>query len=68
MDVVSPLLVLQARAEARAMLYAASEFDELEAAIVPLLQYALASGIIDEIGAQRAFTIVKAAFAGVAEL
>jgi hypothetical protein len=65
---VSPLLVLQARAEARAILYAAGEFDGLEPAILPLLQYALASGITDEIGAERAFAVVKAAFAGVAEL
>jgi hypothetical protein len=94
-DDVAPLLVLQARAEARAILYAAGEFDfpnpcttdvqaaqagragaaiprhqldELQAAIVPLLQYALDSGITDDIGAERAFAVVQQAFAGVAEL
>jgi hypothetical protein len=66
-DDVSPLLVLQARAEARALLYATCEFD-LEAAVQPLLQYALASGIVDQVGADGAFAIVKQAFAGVAEL
>jgi hypothetical protein len=64
---VPPLLVLQARAEARALLYATCEFD-LEAAFVPLLQYALASGIVDKIGADGAFGIIKQAFAGAAEL
>jgi len=70
MNSPSPLLVLQARAEARAILYAAGEFGEQldEPAVVPLLQYAMASGITDEIGAERAFAIVKQAFAGVAEL
>jgi hypothetical protein len=94
-DAVSPLLVLQARAEARAILYAAGELDfpnpcttdvqaaqagragaaiprhqldELQAAIEPLLQYALDSGIVDKVGAERAFGIIKQAFAGVAEL
>jgi hypothetical protein len=64
---MNPLLVLQARAEARAMLYAANEFD-LEEAIAPLMQYALRSGVVDRIGAERAFAIIKAAFAKVAEL
>lgn len=64
----SPLLVLQALAEARAFLYAEGEFDSLDQAITPLLRYALDRGITDDIGAERAFAIVKAAFAGVAEL
>jgi hypothetical protein len=62
-DDVAPLLVLQARAEARAILYAAGEFEQLKQAVVPLLQYAIDSGIADQIGAERAFAIVKAAFA-----
>lgn len=64
---VPPLIVLQARAEARAILYAHCEID-LDHAVRPLLQYALDSGIVDQIGADRAFAIVKTAFAGVAEL
>ena len=68
MNEPSPLLVLQARAEARAILYAAGELgDDAEAAVAPLLQYALEAGIADAIGAERAFAIVQTAFAGVAE-
>jgi hypothetical protein len=66
-DDVAPLLVLQARAEARALLYATCEFD-LEQAIQPLLQYALDSGVVDKVSADGAFAIIKQAFAGVAEL
>ena len=64
---LSPLLVLQVRAEARAILFAACEFD-LERAVVPLMRYALASGVVDEIGAERAYAIIRIAFAEVAEL
>lgn len=68
-DDVSPLLVLQARAEARAILFAAGEFGpSWDQAIQPLLQYALDSGVIDKVGAEGAFGIIKQAFAGVAEL
>lgn len=62
----SPLLVLQARAEARAILYAACEC-ELDEAITPLTRYALDSGIVDQLGAERAYAIIKTAFAGVAQ-
>ena len=64
---MSPLLVLQARAEARAMLYAGGEFD-LERALAPLLTYALRSGVVDELGAERSFAIIRAAFVRVAKL
>ncbi len=64
---VSPTLVLQARAEARAMLYAANEFD-LADAIEPLLRYAVESGVEEELGAAVAFGIIRAAFAGVATI
>jgi hypothetical protein len=67
MNEVQPMLVLLARAEARALLYAACEFD-LEEAITPLTRYAFDSGIVDQIGAERAYAIVRQAFAGVAEL
>jgi hypothetical protein len=60
---VPPLLVLQARAEARSILYGAGEFFDINEAIAPLMQYAFNSGIDDQIGA----AIIKAAFAGVAE-
>lgn len=67
MPEVPPMLILQARAEARALLYGACEFD-LEEAITPLTRYANDSGIVDQLGAHRAFAIIKMAFAGVAEL
>jgi hypothetical protein len=64
---MNPLLILQARAQARASLFAANEFD-LEQALAPLLAYALASGIVDEIGGEAAFSIIKDAFKASAEL
>lgn len=64
---MNPLLVLQIRAEARALLFAASEFD-LELTLAPLLAYAMDAGIVDAIGAEASFTIIRKAFAGVAEL
>lgn len=60
--------VLQARAEARALLYRLGEFSDLEEAIAPLLQFALDSGLTDKIGEDGAFAIIEAAFAGIAEL
>jgi hypothetical protein len=65
---VAPLLVLQVRAEAQARLYAASEYAELQDAIQPLMQYAFDSGIVDDIGTDGAFAIIRQAFAGVAEI
>jgi hypothetical protein len=64
---VAPLLVLQARAEARALLYGASEFD-LEEALEPLFLYAIDSGITHEFGVDTVMAIIRAAFAGKAEL
>jgi hypothetical protein len=64
---MNPLLILEARAQARALLYGASEFD-LEEALAPLLRYALDSGVVDEIGADSAYAIIRNAFAKVAEI
>jgi hypothetical protein len=61
MDAVNPLLVLQARAEARALLYALGEFD-FEQAIDPLFVYAIESGLLDEFGMETVSNIVRAAF------
>lgn len=58
---VSPFLVLLARAEARAILYHAFEFD-LEEAIAPLRDYALKAGIVDDIGAAAVMAIIDTAF------
>jgi len=67
MTQVSPLLVLQARAEARALLFQAAEYADVDEAIGPLLKYALDHGIVDQIGADRTFAIIKTAFAGAVE-
>jgi len=58
---VSPFLVLQTRAEARAILYRAFEFD-LEEAKAPLFGYALKAGIVDDIGAAATMAIIDNAF------
>lgn len=58
---VSPFLVLLARAEARAILYRAYEFD-IEDAIAPLRDYALKAGIVDDIGAAAVVSITDAVF------
>ena len=54
---VQPLLVLQARAEARAILYADGDYVDVAEAIKPLMAYAFDSGIVDQIGAERAHAI-----------
>jgi hypothetical protein len=59
---MSPLLVLQARAEARAMLFAACAID-LDQALAPLKAYAVENEIVDE-----GFAIIRAAFKGAAEI
>jgi len=59
------MLILQARAQARALLFEAGEFGSLDEALQPLFDYALDSGIADEIGADAMFTIVHQAFAKV---
>ena len=60
----SPLCVLIARAEARALLYAAFEFD-LPEAVDSLQSYAVESGLVDEIGQDAVQTILAAAFSKV---
>ena len=57
----STLCVLIARAEARALLYAAFEFD-LPDAVDPLQSYAVESGLVDEIGQGAVQGILAAAF------
>jgi hypothetical protein len=61
-DDVPPLLVLQARAEARAILYAAGEYESIEEAFAPLLQHALDNGLVDEIGADTVYNIASKPF------
>jgi hypothetical protein len=59
MTTPSPFLVLAARAEARAILYAAAEYDSIEQAIAPLLDAAIDAGLIDELDADTVFAIVR---------
>lgn len=64
---MNPLLVLQARAEARALLYKASEFD-LEEALAPLYAYALDSGLHEQLDSEAIFAIIHKPFEGTAEI
>jgi len=57
----SPFLVLQARAEARAILFADGAFETIEQAIAPLLNDAQA--LIDQVGNATVLTIIQKPFA-----
>ncbi len=59
---VSPLLILQARAEARAILFANGEFADIEQAMAPLRTYAVESGIADTFGAAAVVALINTAF------
>lgn len=59
---VDPLLVLQARAEARALLFRCSEFADLGAAVTPLLVYSHEAGLATEHGSETVLSIIKQAF------
>lgn len=58
---ISPILILQARAEARAILYREHEL-EFDEATAPLRDYALATGLVDQIGAAGVVAIINTAF------
>jgi hypothetical protein len=64
MTAAQPLMVLQALAEARALLYEFDDIASLEDAITPLMVFADDAGISEVV----AIGIVRAAFKGVAEL
>jgi hypothetical protein len=59
---VAPILVLRARAEARALLYGCNEFD-YGAATDPLLAYAWRAGLIDLLGISACEAIICNPFA-----
>jgi hypothetical protein len=61
-DQIDPLLVLQARAEARALLFRCCEYDDLGAAIMPLLIYAHETELAEDIGDDGVMVVIKAAF------
>lgn len=58
---LEPLRVLEARAEARAILYQVCEYD-LEEALQPLYDYARDSGLIDELGCDVVLCIIHKPF------
>jgi hypothetical protein len=56
------LLVLQALAEARALLFRCCEYEDLGEAIGPVLAYAHTSGLAEAMGWDAVHDILKAAF------
>jgi hypothetical protein len=63
MAMVPPMLVLQLRAEARAILACHAEYDNIiEQALAPLFDHALASGLVDELGEAAVKAIIEAPF------
>jgi hypothetical protein len=58
---IAPLRILQARAEARAYLWAAGEFT-LDEALEPLYAYAIESGIASEYGTDQVAIMIDTAF------
>jgi hypothetical protein len=59
---MSPLLVLQACAEARALLFRTAEYETLGEAIAPLLVYAHDHDLVDRVGAEGVLAIIRDAF------
>lgn len=59
---VAPILVLRARAEARALLYGFGEFDDLDQAIYQLRVYARNAGILDLLGREAVEHIITDPF------
>jgi hypothetical protein len=55
---VPPILILRARAEARAMLYGFGEFSDIEQATEPLRLYAVRAGILDMLGREAVEIII----------
>jgi hypothetical protein len=57
---IPPLLVLRARAEARAILYAAGEYDSIAQAVAPLLNDA--QGLAETLGSEAVHAAVHGPF------
>jgi hypothetical protein len=59
---MNPLLVLQARAEARALLFRCGDCEDLGDALTPLLVFAHEQHIDGQIGADGVWAIIQTAF------
>jgi hypothetical protein len=62
MTSAAPLLVFQARAEARAILYREGFFADFGEATAPLRAYAVTTGVVNQIGAAGVVAIINSAF------
>lgn len=62
-QLVDPLLVFLARAEARAILFDVGEFG-IQSAVDPLQLYAVESGLVDRIGQDAVQQILSHTFSG----
>ena len=59
----SRYMILQARAEARAYLYANfCEYADMEEAIAPLREYAIRRGIVDQLGPRATMDLIEEPF------
>lgn len=65
---MNPIRVLQARADARALLFKTAEYENLGEALTPLLVYAHESGLVDALGAATTWALIRKAFEGTAEV
>jgi hypothetical protein len=57
-----PVAVLRARAEARALLFAACELADLSEALAPLYAYARRSGIFEQLGEEATAALIEGPF------
>jgi hypothetical protein len=60
---VDPLLVLEARTQARALLFLTCEFESVEAALGPLFDDACESGLVEQFGVDTIKAIIEKPFA-----
>jgi hypothetical protein len=65
--IVPPLLVLEARASARALLLRCQHFETEDEAVLPLLEWARERGMAEEFGADVVWSIIDTAFHPAAE-
>jgi hypothetical protein len=65
---IDPLQVLEARAQARAMLFANGDYEDIGEAVTPLRVYAHEAGLDDLYGDVTIWTIIREAFKGTADI